>query len=291
MTGEQLAKKALDIAQNYKTSYIWGGLGRPITEANIQNAIAQYSVNGKYAAGARRFVGQKNAFFFDCVGLIKCILWGWNGDASKSRGGAVYGSNGVPDTTADGVIAKCSGVSTDFSNVQVGEALWCPGHIGIYIGDGLGVECTPIWSNGVQVTAVGNIGAKSGYNTRKWTKHGKMPYVTYSANAGAVKPSGATTNTSEGKKPTETNTATQASKPEPARSGPDKVYAKSYTVTASALNMRLGAGTNKKVVRILQKGETVRCYGYYTMNGTTTWLFVVAAKDGATGYCSKLYLK
>ena len=29
------------------------------------------------------------------------------------------------------------------------------------------------------MTAVGNIGAKSGYNTRTWTKHGKLPYVTY----------------------------------------------------------------------------------------------------------------
>jgi len=185
MTGEQLAQKAINIAKNYKTSYIWGGLGRPITEANLQNAVEQYSKNKTYAPKARKYVGQTGAFFFDCVGLIKCILWGWNGDASKSRGGAVYGSNGVPDISADAMIKKCSGVSTDFSDVEIGEALWCAGHIGIYIGDGLGVECTPAWKNGVQITAVGNIGAKSGYNTRKWTKHGKLPYVTYGAPAKA----------------------------------------------------------------------------------------------------------
>ena len=28
-------------------------------------------------------------------------------------------------------------------------------------------------------TAVGNIGNKAGYNSRKWTKHGKLPYITY----------------------------------------------------------------------------------------------------------------
>lgn len=185
MKSSTFVKKALDIAKNYKTSYIWGGLGRPITEANLQNAIAQYSVNSSYAERARRFLNQNRAFFFDCVGLIKCILWGWCGDASKSRGGAVYGANGVPDTSADGMIAMCTGVSTNFGGVVPGEVVWCKGHIGIYVGDGLAVECTPAWKNGVQVTAVGNIGPVEGYSSRKWTKHGKLPWVTYEETAPA----------------------------------------------------------------------------------------------------------
>lgn len=289
MTGEQLAQKALNIAENYKTSYIWGGLGRPITEAYLQDAIKQYSVNSDYAARARRYVGQSKAFFFDCVGLIKCILWGWSGDSSKSRGGAVYGSNGVPDITADAMINKCSGVSTDFSNVQVGEALWCKGHIGIYIGNGLGVECTPAWKNGVQVTAVSNICSKNGYNSRKWTKHGKLPYVTYGASASAAKPSTATNNAAANKKPSQANTAAQTAKVDPAKKF-DRVYAKAYTVTASALNMRCGAGTTKKIIKVLKKGEKVTCYGYYTMDGTTAWLYVVDS-TGQNGYCSKAYLR
>ena len=185
MKSSTFTKKALDIANNYKTSYIWGGLGRPITDANLRDAIAQYSVNSSYAERARRFLGQSKAFYFDCVGLIKCILWGWNGDASKSRGGAVYASNGVPDTSADGMIAMCTGVSTNFGGVVPGEVVWCKGHIGIYIGDGLAVECTPAWKNGVQVTAVANIGTVEGYSSRKWTKHGKLPWVTYEETAPA----------------------------------------------------------------------------------------------------------
>jgi peptidoglycan hydrolase-like protein with peptidoglycan-binding domain len=31
----------------------------------------------------------------------------------------------------------------------------------------------------VQITAVHNIEIKSGYNGRTWTKHGKLPYLTY----------------------------------------------------------------------------------------------------------------
>ena len=86
--------------------------------------------------------------------------------------------------------------------MEVGEALWVKGHIGIYIGNGLAVECTPSWENKVQVTAVKNIGAKSGYNARTWTKHGKLPYVTYTGatisapstgNGGTSKPSTGTT--------------------------------------------------------------------------------------------------
>lgn len=180
MTSSEFVEKAIDIANNYKTSYIWGGLGRPITEANLQQAVNQYSKNTTYAQTARRYLGQKDAFFFDCIGLIKCILWGWRGDASKSLGGATYTSNGVPDTSADAAITMCSGVSTDFTNVLPGEVLWTKGHIGIYIGDGKSVECTPSWKNGVQTTAVSNIGTKAGYNSRRWTKHGKLPWVDYS---------------------------------------------------------------------------------------------------------------
>ena len=290
MTSEQLAKKALDIAQNYKTSYIWGGIGLPITEATLQRAINSYDKNINYAAKARRFVGQKNAFYFDCVGLIKSILWGWNGDSSETYGGAKYASNGVPDISADAMITKCSGVSSSgWDNMVPGEALWTTGHIGIYIGDGLAVECTPAWKNGVQVTAVRNIGEKSGYNARTWKKHGKLPYVSYSVNASAAKPSGATTNTTGNKNPSGANMTPQAVKTDPAKNF-SRTYAKTYTVTASALNMRAGASTTKKVIKVLPKGSKVTCYGYYSMNGVTPWLYV---KDstGQTGYCSKKYLK
>ncbi len=113
-------------------------------------------------------------------GAVLGILWGWNGNASKTYGGASYAVNGVPDIGADTMITKCTGVSTTgWANMAVGEAVWLSGHIGIYIGDGLAVECTPKWENKVQITAVGNIGSKAGYNTRTWTKHGKLPYVDY----------------------------------------------------------------------------------------------------------------
>ncbi len=77
------------------------------------------------------------------------------------------------------MIKICKEVSTDFSRIVPGAAVWVKGHIGVYIGDGLAVECTPKWRNKVQVTAVSNIGTKAGYNARKWTKWEKIPYINY----------------------------------------------------------------------------------------------------------------
>ena len=86
------------------------------------------------------------------------------------------------------MIQKCTGISTNFSKIEIGEALWSPGHIGVYIGNGLAVECTPRWANKVQITACNC--TKAGYNRRNWSKHGKLPYVKYVADAAQTKPQG-----------------------------------------------------------------------------------------------------
>ena len=70
----------------------------------------------------------------------------------------------------------------------------------------------------------------------------------------------------------------------------DRAYAKTYTVTASALNLRSGAGTDRPIIKSLPNGAKVTCYGYYTKNGATIWLYV-KAQDGTLGFCSKKYLK
>lgn len=178
-TGKELAASCVDVATNYKTLYVLGCFGWPMTEEKKQRAKNEQSYNRKSNRAAKIDAASVDTFGFDCVCFIKALLWGWCGDASKAYGGAEYGSNGVPDINDSGMINVCNDVSTDFSSVQVGEVVWLPGHIGVYIGDGLAAECTPIWKDGVQITAVHNIGTKSGYNGRTWTKHGKLPYVTY----------------------------------------------------------------------------------------------------------------
>ena len=186
MKSKVLVEKAVDIAQHYKTLYVMGCFGAPMTAANKK----RYTKNNPYNTDADRTrminAATADTFGFDCVCLIKGILWGWTGDKSKAYGGAQYASNGVPDIGADSMIARCTGVSTTgWASMVPGEAVWCKGHIGIYIGDGLAVECSPRWANKVQITAVAGCGKKAGYNTRTWTKHGKIPWVDYSDQSGA----------------------------------------------------------------------------------------------------------
>ena len=69
----------------------------------------------------------------------------------------------------------------------------------------------------------------------------------------------------------------------------DAALAGTYTVTASSLNIRTGAGTTKKSLGTLPNGSKVKCYGYYTAAAGTKWLLVVA--NGITGFCSGKYLK
>ena len=181
MNASELISRAVDVAENYKTVYMWGVFGAPSDRAPDKakdKPIPKLVYSCPSQALFRSLIGERY-FAFDCVNLIKGILWGWDGDDSKTYGGASYASNNVPDVSADQMIALCDDVSTDFSGIPIGAALWTSGHIGLYIGDGLGVECTPRWKNGVQITAVGNIGKKSGYNTRIWRKWGYIPYVNY----------------------------------------------------------------------------------------------------------------
>lgn len=204
MKAQTLVDKVVDIAKNYSTIYVMGCFGAPLTGSNV----TRYLNNHKYNKDAKRQAMIKAAanqsppvYGFDCVNLIKGILWGWCGDPSKTYGGAGYAINGVPDVGADGMIKLCTDVSTTgWGSMLPGEAVWCSGHIGVYIGGGLAVECTPRWENKVQITAVAGCGKKAGYNTRTWTKHGKMPWVDYTeATAG-----GSTGEVSKPIKPAET---------------------------------------------------------------------------------------
>lgn len=235
MQSKQFIAQATNIAKHYNTLYVMGCFGAPLVGSNVNRYCNNHSYN-KQASRTQmiKAVADKNPpyFGFDCSGLIKGILWGWCGNVSKTYGGAAYGSNGVPDKSADSMIKLCKDVSTDFSKIIPGEAVWVPGHIGIYVGDGLVVECTPQWANDVQFTALGNIGTKSGYNTRKWTKHGKLPYVDYSDYVAPVvesKPA-----TSPTVKPT-TNPTTSSSV-----NGVSLYYPK-YTGTSSSLDAILKA--------------------------------------------------
>ena len=121
-TAKELAAAAKSVAQDYKTLYVMGCFGAPMTAKNKARYTKENTYNRDNAATIN--AASADTFGFDCGCLIKGLLWGWNGDTSKVYGGAAYKSNGVPDKDADQMIALCSEVSTDFSRIEVGEMVW-----------------------------------------------------------------------------------------------------------------------------------------------------------------------
>lgn len=180
MKASVFVETAKKIVKDYKTLYVMGCIGSPLTKSAKKRAIASYSYNRKPAREKLITEASSDTFGFDCVCLIKSILWGWNGDLKAEYGGAVYQSNGVPDEGATTFFEHCPDKTSNFDmTLDAGELLWTTGHIGIYIGGGLAVECTPSWKDKVQITAVGNIQEQDGYPTRKWLMHGHCPYIDY----------------------------------------------------------------------------------------------------------------
>lgn len=121
-------------------------------------------------------------YLFDCVCLIKSILWGFNFEKG-GHGGAVYCSNGVPDVGANKMFGDyCYDKSTDFNKIEIGELVWLDGHIGIYIGNRLVAEATSAWDNKVLLSDIGKNGERifNGKQVYRWTHHGKCNFIDYS---------------------------------------------------------------------------------------------------------------
>lgn len=155
--------KAYDIFENYKTYYAWGAFGSPANKKNRE----RYDVPDAPAT----------SFLFDCSGFAyKAIPWGWCGDRTKTYGGATYKKIDT-DKPFDKV---CEDITSDFSNIIPGEVVYMTGHVGLYVGDGKVLECTPAWNGGVQMTECVNVGIKTGLKyKRTWLSHGKLPFVSY----------------------------------------------------------------------------------------------------------------
>lgn len=252
--------KQLKMTCNSKTLYVMGGFGAP---AGYGNNRSRYSSNNAYNKQPERVkmiqAAAPDTFFFDCVGLVKGTLWGFNRDPSRVYGGASYASEGVPDYDAkEMMFSGCTGQSTDFSRIEPGEFLWLDGHCGVYIGEGLAIESTPKWKNGVQITAVSNIGSKAGYNSRKWTYHGKLRYVDYTGAQPAPEPV-----------------------PDPSEYTPGKVYKVTCT---GPLRIRSGAGTDWSIIDNLYRGDRVEVERVVKDKAGNTWIkingYVAARYDG-----------
>ena len=142
--------------------YVWGTYGQVLTPELFQYKLTQYPEGvGQYADFIRNsWVGKRTA---DCVGLIKGYGW-LNSETMEIE----YGSNGMPDIGANQMYynARHSG-TIDTIPDKPGLAVWKPGHIGVYIGNGEVIEAM-----GTKYGVV-----KTQLQGRGWTHWPEIPYI------------------------------------------------------------------------------------------------------------------
>ncbi len=147
--------------------YVWGTFGHVLTESVLDYKIEQYPD----IASAEEFIRDNwlNRRTTDCVGLIKS--YGWFDPNTMSIN---YGTNGMPDYNADSMYAAAEANETDYGDMDempeiIGLALWKPGHIGIYIGNGYAIEAMGTYYGVVKTEVAG----------RGWSGWCKIPYIEY----------------------------------------------------------------------------------------------------------------
>ena len=83
MKASEFVAKLKDVNANYKTLYVMGCFGAPMTAANKRRYTTNHSYNKQTARINYINAATTDTFGFDCVNLIKAILWG--GMVTKPR--------------------------------------------------------------------------------------------------------------------------------------------------------------------------------------------------------------
>ena len=242
----------LKMTANARTLYVMGGFGAP---AGYGRNRSRYSNNNPYnqQESRRKLINTvaPDTFFFDCVGLIKGTLWGFNRDPNRIYGGADYESNNVPDDDAKQMMfLGCPDAAPINGKPEPGEFLWFNGHCGVYLGDNKTIESTPSGSDGVQIRDFDS----------RWKYHGHIKYVDYS-----------------GAKP----------EPEPET----KYHSGSvYTVQCTGpLRIRSGPTTDRAIVDNLYRGDKVLCDGTVKDADGNTWMRIIGY--AAAEYDGEVWIK
>lgn len=164
------SKNNLDLVQwaisayNAKWGYVMGTFGQVLTRDLLAAKLQQLpDAIGPYEDYIRaNYLGVRTA---DCIGLIKGYSW-----YDPDTGNINYGSNGMPDVSADQIYAQATEKGSMATMPEIpGLILHAKGHVGIYIGGGYAIEALGT-KYGVIKTAVGS---------RNWTGWCKNPYINY----------------------------------------------------------------------------------------------------------------
>ena len=164
------SKNNLDLVQwaisacNAKWGYVMGTFGQVLTrdllEAKLQQLPDAIDPYEDYIRA--NYLGVRTA---DCIGLIKGYSW-----YDPETGNIIYGSNGMPDVSADQIYAQSPEKGSMSTMPETpGILVHAPGHIGIYIGGGYVIEAKGTYYGVV----------KTPLSAGRWTGWCKNPYINY----------------------------------------------------------------------------------------------------------------
>lgn len=165
----EFAEKCLSLGN--ESIYVYGTFGQELTSALITQKCKQYLYN---VTRKSKYISALNSsgteYAFDCVGLIKAYLWGGLGNIK-------YNAN--QDKSANGMydIAKVKGNINTIPETK-GLLVQMNGHIGIYVGDGYVIECTPSKTFAKQNHGCGGV-CKTKLSARNWTHWCECIYIDY----------------------------------------------------------------------------------------------------------------
>ena len=138
-TGKQLAAYCEKMYANKNHwAYWYGTYGKQCTKSLYESKKKQYPdhYGSDRTSGYMKDISEKRRCA-DCVGMIKSFFWTGNQYDTDPK----YGTNGCPDTSANGMYKKCKKTGPIKSIPDIpGVIVWKSGHIGVYVGGGYTVE-------------------------------------------------------------------------------------------------------------------------------------------------------
>lgn len=165
----EYAKKCLALGND--SIYLYGSFGQKLTTAFINQKAKQYVYNISRQSIYKKCMNSEGTeYAFDCVGLIKSYIWGGYGKVD-------YNKN--QDVSANGMYNKAK-VKGKISTMPetIGLLVHMSGHIGIYIGNGYVIECTPAKAFAKQNHGGGGV-CKTKLTDRKWVHWLECPFIEY----------------------------------------------------------------------------------------------------------------